>query len=93
MVLIKLNADNEKRGEILQLANIFNVKTVDVGVDQMTIETTGDSKNIESLLELLEPYWVLEVMRTGRVAVLKSLEWKENKNENVLWKWYRQGIN
>tara|TARA_B100001250_G_scaffold406742_1_gene426304 strand:+ start:87 stop:431 length:345 start_codon:yes stop_codon:yes gene_type:complete len=74
MVLIKLNADNEKRGEILQLANIFNVKTVDVGVDQMTIETTGDSKDIESLLELLEPYGVLEVMRTGRVAVLKSLE-------------------
>ncbi len=74
MVLIKLNADNEKRGEILQLANIFNVKTVDVGVDQMTIETTGDSKDIESLLELLEPYGVIEVMRTGRVAVLKSLD-------------------
>ena len=64
----------EKRGEILQLSNIFNVKTVDVGSDQMTIETTGESNEIESLLELLEPYGIIEVMRTGRVAVLKSNE-------------------
>ncbi|MBF51106.1 MAG: acetolactate synthase small subunit [Dehalococcoidia bacterium] len=74
MVLIKVSADNEKRGEILQLSNIFNVKTVDVGSDQMTIETTGESNEIESLLELLEPYGIIEVMRTGRVAVLKSKE-------------------
>ena len=73
-VLIKVTADNEKRGEILQLSNIFNVKTVDVGSDQMTIETTGESNEIESLLELLEPYGIIEVMRTGRVAVLKSKE-------------------
>ena len=38
----------------------------------MTIETTGESNEIESLLELLEPYGIIEVMRTGRVAVLKS---------------------
>ena len=49
-----------------------SVKTVDVGSDQMTIETTGESNKIESLLELLEPYGIIEVMRTGRVAVLKS---------------------
>ena len=40
----------------------------------MTIETTGESNEIESLLELLEPYGIIEVMRTGRVAVLKSNE-------------------
>ena len=57
-----------------RLSNIFNVKTVDVGADQMTIETTGESNEIESLLELLEPYGIIEVMRTGRVAVLKSKE-------------------
>ena len=45
-----------------------------VGADQMTIETTGESNEIESLLELLEPYGIIEVMRTGRVAVLKSKE-------------------
>jgi len=70
--LIKLNADDAKRREILQLTNVFRVKTVDIGSDQMTIETTGDTKEIDSLLKLLTPYGVLEVMRTGRVAVLKS---------------------
>ena len=73
MVLIKLNADDAKRREILQLTNVFRVKTVDIGSDQMTIETTGDTKEIDSLLKLLTPYGVLEVMRTGRVAVLKSI--------------------
>ena len=72
MVLIKLIADDAKRREILQLTNVFRVKTVDIGSDQMTIETTGDTKEIDSLLKLLTPYGVLEVMRTGRVAVLKS---------------------
>ena len=72
MVLIKLNADDAKRREILQLTNVFRVKTVDIGSDQMTIETTGDTKEIDSLLKLLTPYGVLEEMRTGRVAVLKS---------------------
>ena len=87
MVLIKVSADNEKRGEILQLSNIFNVKTVDVGSGQMTIETTGESNEIESLLELLEPYGIIEVMRTGRVAVLKSKEWKDK-----LWKYFMKKI-
>ena len=72
MVLIKLNADDAKRREILQLTNVFRVKSVDIRSDQMTIETTGDTKEIDSLLKLLTPYGVLEVMRTGRVAVLKS---------------------
>ena len=73
MVLVKLKAEKENRGEILQLVNNLKVRTVDVGLNQMTIETTGDTKEIDSLLELLKPYGVLEVMRTGRVAVLKSI--------------------
>ena len=53
----------------------------------MTIETTGESNEIESLLELLEPYGIIEVMRTWRVAVLKSKEWKDK-----LWNYFMKKI-
>jgi len=72
MALIKINADEKIRGEILQLANVFRVRVVDVGADEMTIETTGDSKKIDSLIELMNQYGIIEIMRTGRVAVLRS---------------------
>ncbi len=72
MALIKINADEKIRGEILQLANVFRVRVVDVGTEEMTIETTGDSKKINSLIELMNQYGILEIMRTGRVAVLRS---------------------
>ena len=65
MVLIKLNADDAKRREILQLTNVFRVKTVDIGSDQMTIETTGDTKEIDSLLKLLTPYGLLHQVLTS----------------------------
>ena len=70
--LIKINADEKIRGEILQLANVFRVRVVDVGADEMTIEKTGDSKKIDSLIELMNQYGIIEIMRTGRVAVLRS---------------------
>ena len=77
MVLVKIGANKDKRGEVLQLTNLYSVKTVDVGSNQITIETTGDTKEIDSLLEILKPYGILEVIRTGRVAILKSENQKE----------------
>ena len=69
---IKINANEKIRGERLQLANVFRVRVVDVGAKEMTIETTGDSKKIDSLIELMHQYGIVEIMRTGRVAVLRS---------------------
>ncbi|MBM3957465.1 MAG: acetolactate synthase small subunit [Gemmatimonadetes bacterium] len=72
MALIKVRATPETRTEILQLAGIFRVNVVDVGAETLTMEITGDSEKIDSLIELLRRYGVLEVMRTGRVATLRG---------------------
>jgi len=72
MALIKVAATPSTRTEILQLAGIFRVNVVDVGAKSLTMEITGDSDKIDSLIELLRRYDVLEVMRTGRVATMRG---------------------
>ena len=72
MALIRVVAVPETRAEILQLANIFRADIVDVGAEALVIETTGDADKIDSLIALLQPFGVREVMRTGRVAMPRS---------------------
>lgn len=72
MALIKVEATPDRRTEILQLAGIFRVNVVDVGAETLTVETTGDTEKIDSLIELLRGYGVREVMRTGRVATMRG---------------------
>ncbi len=72
LALIKVTATPATRTEVLQLANIFRVSVVDVGAESLTIEVTGDSEKIDSLVELLRQYGVRVVMRTGKVAVLRG---------------------
>ena len=72
MALIKVRATPHTRTEVLQLAGIFRVNVVDVGAETLTVETTGDTEKINSLIELLRGYGVEEVMRTGRVATIRG---------------------
>jgi acetolactate synthase-1/3 small subunit len=72
LALIKVAATPATRTEVLQLASIFRVSVVDVGAESLTIEVTGDSGKIDSLVELLKQYGVRVVMRTGKVAVLRG---------------------
>jgi acetolactate synthase-1/3 small subunit len=72
MALVKVRASAETRGEIMQLVEIFRAKIVDVGALAIGIETTGDPDKIDSMIALLQPFGVKEVMRTGRVAMPRA---------------------
>lgn len=72
MALIRVVAIPETRTEILQLVDIFRGDIVDVGAEALVIETTGDADKIDSLIALLQPFGVREVMRTGKVAMPRS---------------------
>ena len=72
LALIKVSSTQGKRGEVLELTDIFGAHVVDVGAESLTMEITGDQAKIDSLIELLRQYGVREVMRTGRVAVLRG---------------------
>ena len=72
LVLVKVAATPETRSEIIQIVDIFRANIVDVAADSVTVEVTGDEKKIDSLLELLRPFGVKEVVRTGRIALTRG---------------------
>ena len=69
LVLVKVKADSRSRPEILQIKDIFRAKIVHLSSDYMVIENTGDDEKINAFLGLLEPYGILELARTGRLAL------------------------
>ena len=72
LALIKVKANAGERSEILELANIFRVNVIDIGVESLTMEISGGRQKIDSLIELLRKFGLEEVIRTGRVATLRG---------------------
>src|SRR6201987_4223666 len=70
--MIKVAATHEARSHVLELASVFRARVVDVAPDSLTIEITGAEDKIDGLLEVLRPYGVLEMVRTGIVAMRRG---------------------
>jgi acetolactate synthase I/III small subunit len=69
LVLVKVRASTDTRSEIVQIADIFRAKIVNLTHESLIIELTGDDDKINALLGLLEPFGILELARTGRLAL------------------------
>lgn len=78
LALIKISATKENRAEIIEIANIFRAHIVDVSNESIVIEATGDQGKISALSNMLMPYGVKEVIRTGLTALERGE--KELKN-------------
>jgi acetolactate synthase-1/3 small subunit len=72
LALIKVAADRDNRPEILQLAEVFGARVVDVAPASVVLEMAGSEAKIDGLLDVLRPYGVLEMVRTGRVAMSRG---------------------
>jgi acetolactate synthase-1/3 small subunit len=72
LALVKVHATPNSRAEILQLVDIFRAQVVDVAVNSLTVEITGDEDKVNGLVALLRPYGIQELARTGRVAMLRG---------------------
>jgi acetolactate synthase-1/3 small subunit len=69
LALIKVRAEGVARAAIIETANIFRARIVDVGVDSLVIEATGSEGKIAGLIRLLEPFGIMELVRTGLTAM------------------------
>jgi acetolactate synthase-1/3 small subunit len=72
LALVKVAAGPGARSEIIELANVFRGRVVDVGTTSMTVEITGPEDRVNSLIRLLEPYGIEELARTGRVVMVRN---------------------
>ena len=72
LALVKVAADKSTRGELIQICGVFRAKIVDVAVDSVIIEMTGDEEKIEALLRMLRPFGIKEMCRTGIVAMARG---------------------
>lgn len=69
MTLIKVNAEEQSRMEILKIAEVFRAKVVDVQKTTLILEITGDDEKIDAFAKLLSPYGILETIRTGLIGL------------------------
>ena len=72
LMLLKVSASSENRGMILDLVQVFRAKVVDVADNALTLEVVGDPGKLVALENLLKPYGILEIARTGKVALKRS---------------------
>jgi acetolactate synthase I/III small subunit len=72
LAMIKVAATEATRGPIMVLVDVFRARVVDVSPDSLVIEITGTEPKIDGLVEMLKPYGVLEMARTGRVAMSRG---------------------
>ena len=72
LALIRVAADDATRGAIIQIATVFRANIIDIGIDSLILEVTGTEDKIESMYELLLPYGIKELMRTGRIAMSRG---------------------
>jgi acetolactate synthase-1/3 small subunit len=72
LVLVKVSCAGGKRAEIMEIVDIFRGKIVDVDQKIVTIELTGHESKVQALLELMEPFGIQELVRTGKVAIARG---------------------
>ena len=82
LVLIKVKANAENRAAINETVKIFRSKIIDLSTDTLTIELTGDEEKISALINLMEEYWIEELVRTGVTALQRGEKTIKNSIEN-----------
>ena len=83
LVMVKVQDTATSRSDILQVINTFRAKVVDVSPQSLTVEVTGNEEKVDAMLELLRPFGIKEVVRTGTIALARKseLNLKKEKGE------------
>lgn len=72
LMLLKVKTSGANRGEIIQMANVFKANVVNVAHDSLVIEVTGPTEKCDAFVELMGPFGIVELARTGRLALARS---------------------
>lgn len=78
MMMIKVHAEEARRGEVLRIADIFRCKVVDVSLIDLTLEATGDHRKLQAIIQLLQKFGIKEMVRTGTLSVRRTMQQEED---------------
>ena len=79
VMLVRVNASPGRRGEILEIANIFKATAVDVGTNSITFQVAGVPAKVNDFLELIRPFGVIDLVKSGRIAIRRELKGRKLK--------------
>jgi len=74
LALIKVAADAEQRAQVLQIVEVFRARVVDVAPEALVVEITGTEDKLQGLIEVLRPFGIIEMVRTGSIAMTRGAE-------------------
>ncbi|MBX7257257.1 MAG: acetolactate synthase small subunit [Candidatus Hydrogenedentes bacterium] len=72
LAMVRVGVNGSKRGEVIEIANIFRAKVVDMSKDAMVVEATGSEDKVQAFIDMMRPFGILELVRTGRIAIARS---------------------
>jgi acetolactate synthase-1/3 small subunit len=72
LVMLKVSVSADQRAEVMQVCDIFRAKIIDVSVESLNIEMTGNANKVAAFLHLIEPYGIVEMARTGNLALKRG---------------------
>lgn len=72
LVMIKIGVGTKQRGEVIEIASIFRAKVVDCSASSMILEVTGSEDKVEAFIDMIRPFGIKELVRTGEVAIARN---------------------
>ena len=72
LIIVRVQANRKNRSEVVEMANIFRAKVVDVGEDTLTVEATGAQGKIQAFIDMMRTFGILELVRTGEIAIPRA---------------------
>lgn len=86
LALIRVHTGAETRSEIMQLVSIYRGEIIDVALDSMVVQIVGSEDRVDGLIELLDNFGIIEMVRTGRVAMVRGVTERRFKRSIAVWK-------
>lgn len=82
LAMVKVTVEPARRGEVIEIVNLFRAKVVDVAPDSIIVELAGTEDKIEAFLELMRPYGIPEMARTGVIAMARGMQLAKNGSDD-----------
>ena len=83
LVMIKTGARSHQRSEVIEIATIFRAKVVDMGPGSMIVEVTGSEDKVAAFVDMMRPFGIEELVRTGKIAIARSAKTPRAKEERA----------